>query len=152
METSRESKGRPEGWSTEPRSDEAALWTFINAVGQLVLTGWAATVGTMLLILGVSFLQSPTGFPQWVNGVAAALFILVGAVLIVFTFRLLSRALKAFWVTFRKVLFIYDYSRKRDGNRALQVANGDPVLEPYLRYLVRNGYVKLQESDSDRPL
>jgi len=140
------------GWDTRPRADEAAMWTLVSAVGQFVLVGWAASIGSLMLILGWSFVQNPTGVPSWVNGLIAAFFVILGASLAFFSVRLLVQALRAFWAAIRKGWFLVHYRASPHPARARAAAEGDPLLDPYLRFLVKRGFIPMEDESAGRPL
>jgi len=128
-----------------PRADEAALWTLVGAVGQFVLAGWCLAFASFSLMVGLSQLLAKSSLPSWVNGVLAALFIGVGLLLLYGGLRLLAQSLRCFWVAWRKAWFVFAYSRHPDPMRAIQAAAGDPVLEPYLRYLLKRGRLRVDD-------
>ena len=129
----------------KPRGDEAALWTLVNAVGHFVLAGWCLAFAGMALLIGFSQLLSDGGLPSWLNGILAALFIGVGALLLIVGLHLLGQSFRCFWVAWRKAWFVFSYHRRPDAARAIQAAEGDPVLEPYVRHLLKRGALRLGE-------
>ena len=65
---------------------------------------------------------------------------------------MLLDAFRALWASFRKGLFIMRYNASRDPGRARREAEGDPLLEPYLRFLVKRGFIKMGDESAGRPL
>lgn len=125
------------------RADESALWTLVNGVGQFVLSGWCLTFASLALLIGFSQLVSDGGLPAWLNGVLAAFLIGLGAVLLFIGLRFLAQSFSCFWVAWRKAWFMFRYYRSPDARRAFQAAEGDPVLGPYVRHLLKRGLLHL---------
>ena len=143
METRDDSgiKEKKSGWDITPKGDESAMWTFISATGLFVLTGWCLSIGLSMGMLGLKFITSPLELPGWINAIGAGIFLIMGIVLVYFSMRLFIRAAHTAWFAFRKAWFLYSIRKYPDPDRALRLAEGDPVLEPYLRFLVRRGLV-----------
>ena len=136
-----------------PRGDEAALWTLICAVGQFVLGGWSLSMAALTFLLALGHLHSYEGFPSWLSRLIAAFFFAISAVLLGVGARFVLRSAQGVWVAWRKVWFILSYYRHLDIARAQQEVEGDPLLEEYLRYLVRRGILKpTDEAPEEQPL
>lgn len=132
-------------WFMKPRADEAALWTLVSGVGQFVLAGWCLAFASMSLLLGFSQLLGDNGLPGWLNGLLAALFIGLGAILLLLGLRVVAQSFRCFWVAWRKAWFAFACHRRPDTTRAFQAAEGDPILEPYLRHLLRRGALPIPD-------
>ena len=137
------------GWDVAPKGDESAMWTLVGAVGQVVLTGWTLSVALTMAALGIKFITDPMNAPSWVNGIAASIFFILAIGLFYFSIRLFIRAVRSAWATYRKAMFLFSIRRYPDATRSRRMAEGDPLLEPYLRFLVRRGFVDLSEPSGE---
>jgi|GEM_PF-1446822 len=137
------------GYHLKPRADEAALWTLVGGVGQLVLAGWCLAMASLVLLLGIGQLRSYGDLPSWTSGVLAVIFIGIGAVLLYVGVRFLAQSIACFWAAWRKTWFMISYYRNPDPTRAMQAAEGDPLLEPYVRHLLKRGALRFTDSSPE---
>jgi len=139
------------GYDARPRADEPAYWTLIGAVGQFVVAGWCLSMAALTLAMGFVRLRGSGGLPSWTDGLLALVFIAAGTVLLAIAFQFLRRSGESVWVAWRKTWFHLACRRHLDADRAAQAAEGDPVLEPYLRHLVQRGAVRFEDRPPDEP-
>lgn len=127
----------------DPKPAEGALWTLVGGVGQFVMAGWCLTIAVFMMIVGYAGMHSGGSLLLRAVAVLLALFVVVGIALAAFGVRFLARAFAAFWMAWRKALFLFAFRRSPDRRRALQAIVGDPVLEPYAQHLIRRGVLEI---------
>ncbi len=144
-----------------PRIEESAFWTLIDAAGQIVLAGWCLSTSVLTVTFGFDQAKEiargewlPAGDPTQAAAVAlVAMLVGVGALLLWIGGRFMRRGLCALRLAVRKMLFGLWYRRNTDFARVALAVEGDPILEPYLRYLVKREFraVSGRKAQRDRP-
>ena len=134
-----------------PRAEESAFWTVVDGMGQMVLAGWCLSTATLMVLLGMGRLRDTGELAPLIDGVLAVLFVGLGAVLMLIGARFFMRGVRAAHAAWRKVCFGITYRRHGDARSAWLAVDGDPVLEPYLRYLMKRDARQAHPRSHDAP-
>ena len=127
----------------DPKPDEGVLWTLVSGIGQFVVAGWCITIAGLMIVVGYAGMHGRGSVLASAAAILMTLFVLVGVALAAIGVRFLARSARAFWVAMRKALFVVSFSQAVDKRRALHAVVGDPLLEPYARYLLQRGDLKV---------
>ncbi len=127
----------------DPKPDEGVLWTLVSGIGQFVVAGWCITIAGLMIVVGYAGMHGRGSVLASAAAILMTLFVLVGVALAAIGVRFLARSARAFWVAMRKALFVVSFNQAVDKRRALHAVVGDPLLEPYARYLLQRGDLKV---------